>query len=369
MGTESGRPPTTLTKTLAEELFDEAFRFEFFQAVRLLERIAPRRTPVGRAGDQGAAERSTGTDRKGDASRRAAGLPAREVVRFRTRSSLEFPASQIYEVKDAADTEQPPEMTVAFFGLTGTSGVLPAHYTELAAERTRYKDSALADFLDLFNHRLLSLFHRAWEKYRFHIAYERGGDPVTEHLYDLIGMGTEGLRGQAGVPDEALLFYSGHLASRPRSAAHINQILGDYFGVRVRVEQFAGQWLALDDEAITRLGQVNSELGRTTVIGSRVWDAQSKFRLRFGPLTLQEFTQFLPTSTAFAPVADMTRLLVGLEFDFDLELILRREEVPESRLSSDPDAPAQGARLGWTSWLKTTEFAGDDPAVVFAVKE
>lgn len=353
--------------TISEQLFDEAFRFDFFQAVRLLERLRPERTPVGRGET----------------------LPNTEVVRFRTRTSLDFPASQIHRITDRDvkpeshdDTEPdarprqaarrllsrhdappPAEMLVAFMGLTGPLGTLPTHYTELLQERLRYKDTALWEFLDLFNHRIISLFYRAWEKYRFHIAYERGGDPVTEHLFDIIGLGTDGLQNRLGIPDEALLFYSGNISARPRAAVHVASILTDYFGVPAKVEQFTGQWLPLDDDALTRLGTANSELGETTVIGSRVWDAQSKFRLSFGALTFRDFKRFLPTSAAFAPVGKMTRLLVGMEFDFDLELILRRDEVPEMRLGGDD------ARLGWTSWLKTKEFVGDDPRVVFGVSE
>ncbi|HEX8558031.1 MAG TPA: type VI secretion system baseplate subunit TssG [Pyrinomonadaceae bacterium] len=345
---------------LDEILFEEPYRFEFFQAVRLLERLFPEREPVGRSG----------------------GAPAAEVVRFRTRASLEFPASQIHALDEGrapadddaeaagggARDEERPQMFVNFMGLTGPSGTLPAHYTELLAERARYKDTAYWEFLDIFNHRLISLFYRAWEKYRFHIAYERGaGERLTEYLFDLVGLGTPGLRGRSGVPDEGLLFYGGLIAQRPRSAAAVSAVLGDHFGVPVRVEQFAGHWLALDDASLTRLGEANSELGVDAVVGSRVWDSQSKFRLSFGPLGLREFLRFLPDGAALGAAAKVTRLLVGLEFDFDVELRLRAAEVPECRLAS---GGAGGPMLGWTSWLKTRDFAeGQDPRVVLPVKE
>lgn len=364
---------------LAETLLDEPYRFEFFQAVRLLERMFPERVPVGRSG----------------------GAPAGEVVRFRTRASLEFPASEIHAIErepidesDEADqssalNEQPPEMFVNFMGLTGPLGTLPSHYTELLIERARYKDTAYWEFLDIFNHRLISLFYRAWEKYRFHVAYERGEqDHFTEHLLDVIGLGTRGLqdrlsvpdeesasashtmplsRGRQrrrGVPDEALLFYGGLIAQRPRSASAIAAILGDYFGVPVHVEQFTLQWLALDEGSLTRLGSANSDLGVDTIVGTRVEDYQTKFRLAIGPLKLKEFLRLLPVEPTLGFVNKLTRWLVGLEFDFDVALQLRAEEVPECRLNSGET----GSRLGWTSWLKTQEFTVP-PLVLLPVRE
>ena len=360
MGTEGGRAPDAL----AETLFEEPYRFEFFQAVRLLERLFPEREPVGRSG----------------------GAPAAEVVRFRTRASLEFPASQIQSLvggradggdddDDGGDggdsgeaTGERPEMFVNFMGLTGPSGTLPHHYTELLVERARYHDTAYWEFLDIFNHRLISLFYRAWEKYRFHIAYERGGgDRFTEYLFDIIGLGTGGLKRRLGVKDEGLLFYGGLVAQRPHSASAVAAMFGDYYGVPVEVEQFTGQWLALDADGLTRLGVASSDFGINTVAGARVWDSQSKFRLAFGPLTLREFVLFLPGGAALDSALKITRLLVGLEFDFDVALRLRAEEVPESRLGGDA---AGWPRLGWTSWLKTVEFAeGADPRVVLPVRE
>lgn len=329
--------------SLAGVLFDEPYRFDFFQAVRLLERIYPERRPVGRESE-----------------------PSQEVARFRTRASLAFPPSEIHQLSaDPSDDVRPPQMMVAFMGLTGPQGVLPHHYTELLIERARYKDTALWDFLDIFNHRVISLFYRAWEKHRFPVAYERGEeDCFTEYLFGLIGMGTSGLRGRMSFSDQALLFYGGLFAQRPHSASAIEAILGDYLGETVQVEQFAGQWLRLDDDSVTRLGKANSELGVNTVAGERVWDTQSKFRLKFGPLTLTSFSAMLPVGSAFKPAADFTRLLAGLELDFDVQLILKKKEVPSCILTT---GAKRRPMLGWTSWLKSHAFNEDDSQVVLAV--
>jgi type VI secretion system protein ImpH len=338
MATEIGRAGNTLV----DLLFDEPYRFEFFQAVRLLERISPERSPVGRYGE-----------------------PEGEVVRFRTRVSLAFAPSQIHQLGDGSEEEgRPAQMMVAFMGLTGPAGVLPHHYTEMLVERTRYKDTAAWDFFDLFNHRMISLFYRAWEKYRFPVAYERGEDRFTEFLFDIVGMGTPGLRNRQSFPDEMLLFYGGLFSMRPHSASALEAVLGDYFNVPARVDQFSGQWLKLDDESLTRLGTANAELGVTTVAGTQVWDAQSKFELRLGPLTFNEFLTFLPTGAAFKPTAELTRLMAGLEFDFDIRPVLKAEEVPGCVLTT---RAKRRPMLGWTSWLKTVPFTEDDSQVLLHV--
>jgi type VI secretion system protein ImpH len=323
-----------------QQLLTEGYRFEFFQAVRLLERLSPEREPVGLEGP-----------------------PQDEIVRFRTRVSLEFPASEIFDLR-ALDSGA-PEMTVAFFGMTGPLGLLPHSYTELLLDRTRHGDRALWDFLDLFHHRLISLFYRAWEKYRFPVAYERSRrDPFTEYLFDLIGMGTKGLSGRTSVPDQGLLLYAGLIAQKPHSAVSIESVLRDYFGVPARILQFFGQWLPLDAEYRSRLGAANSELGINLVCGERVRETQSKFRVRLGPMTFPTFRSFLPAGTTFRPLADLTRFLAGLEYDFDVQLVLRAAEVPACELSSIAPAPAL---LGWTTWLKTRELSEDASEVVLSV--
>jgi type VI secretion system protein ImpH len=333
-------------------LFDEAYRFEFFQAVRLLERMQPDKQPVGR----------TGTS------------PLKEVVRFRSRASLDFPPSELYEITrrdgalDDGDESSPPEMVVAFMGLTGPLGVLPSHYTEMVADRARYKDTALWEFLDLFNHRMLSLFYRAWEKYRFPVAYERGEqDRFTEYLFDVIGMGTRGLRGRLGLADDGLLLYGGLVAQRPHSASAVEAILGDRFSAPAHIRQFAGQWLKIEEDSVCRLGAANSQLGISTIVGTRVWDDQSKFRVVFGPLTLNKFAALLPSGTDFQPATNLARFLAGMEFDFDMQLTLRADEVPDCRLTHATTGTTPPPMLGWTTWLKTREFAEDDSQVVLSV--
>jgi type VI secretion system protein ImpH len=262
-------------------------------------------------------------------------------------------------------------MTVSFMGLTGPLGVLPRHYTEFLLERVRNKDLALRDFLDLCNHRFISLFYRAWEKYRLPIAYERaaldreGYDCFSLCLFDLIGMGTRGLRGRLDVEDDALLFYTGLLAQHPRSASALASLLQDYFGIPVEVIQLTGQWLLLALENRSRLGpsEANNALGVNAVLGGCVWDQQAQFTLRVGPLTFPTFCQFLPSGNAFRSLVQLTRYFVGQECDFDIQLVLKAAAVPSCRLGEVGD---HAPRLGWSAWLKTEEFTHDAGDTVLA---
>jgi type VI secretion system protein ImpH len=331
-------------KPLDQELADEPYRFEFFQAVRLLEKVFPERRAVGREA-----------------------LPHEEIVRFRSRMSLGFPASEIHEFADSFDDHndrQKLEMFINFMGMVGVSGVMPVHYTELIMERVRYRDTAMWMFMDIFTHRSVSMFFRAWEKYRFPVSYERGEDDFTAFLFDFTGLGTKGMRGRMDLADESLLPYGGLIAQKPHSATALGNILSDYFRVKAKILQFFGQWLDLDGASITKLGQANSGLGTTAIIGARVWEQQSKFRIVLGALTFNEFQAFLPSGTAYKPLQSIVRFMHGAEFDFDVQLILQAKQVPSTILTT---RAKRRPMLGWTSYLKTKPFSEDDDQVVLKI--
>jgi type VI secretion system protein ImpH len=327
--------PATGDQTVADLMYREGHRFDFFQAVRLLERLHPDRSPIGY-----------------DAP------PQDEVVRIRGHASLGFPASQIWEIAASASADAPASMVVTFMGLTGALGTLPRHYTSILTEPgARKQVAALRDFLDLFNHRLLSLFYRAWEKYRFPVAFERGGDDVFSHyLLCLVGMGLPSLRNRLRINDQILIYYAGLLAQRPRAAVALEGILQDYFGVPVEIEQFTGAWFLMNSDALTRIGAdgQNHQLGVDAALWERVWDPQARFRVKLGPLTYQQFQDFLPTRDGYRHLVELTRFFVGEEYSFDIQPALRADEVPWCALGQ-PNT----SHLGWGMWLKTAPFAQD----------
>jgi type VI secretion system protein ImpH len=345
MATTSGTPDSRLSEALVEQsLRDDAPSFEFFQAVSLLQRLHPERHQVGEFSH-----------------------PQSEVVHFRVNNELAFPASQIQQLQWSDTTEQ-AEMMVNFMGLTGPSGVLPYFYTELILERLRAKDRSLETFLDIFNHRSISLFYRAWQKYRFPVTYSSGDrDRFTHHLFDLIGMGTPGMLGRQAIPDEALLHYVGLLGMQARSAVALEEILKDYFGVPIDIEQFTGDWHRLSANAQCRLDddeEPAQQLGTGAVVGDEVWSQQSRVRIKIGPLTLEQYRDFLPDGSAFEPLKAITRFFSGDELDFEIQLILRREETPGFEIDFDSrEAP----RLGWVTWLKSVPLDRDPHETVLAL--
>ena len=318
-----------------EDLLKESpTAFEFFQAVRLLERLHPTREPVGFFVD-----------------------PADEVVHFVTNPNTAFPASEIQSLELGAGG--PARLAVNFMGLTGHEGVLPYSYSLLVAERLRARDSTLRDFFDLFHHRIISLFYRAWEKYRFSVAHERDQrDIVTQHLKDLVGIGVGQLQERLAISDETLLFYAGLLAPEQRSAAALQQLVGDYFGVPVEVEQFVGGWYPLSASTQCAVGKdedASEQLGLGAVAGDEVWDPQARVRLRLGPLTRRQYDQFLPNGSAFEPLQTLTRFFCGDQLDFEVQLQLARDEVPPCALGAD----GAGSPLGWCTWMRSRAFARD----------
>jgi len=332
----TGDPVVEFEQTaLGEILSREPYRFEFFQAVRLLSRAFPGREQVGRLAN-----------------------PKQEVLRFCAHASMSFPASEIQGLALASGA--PHSMIVNFMGLTGPMGALPLYYTELVIQRIRVRDTAMRDFLDTFNHRIVSLFYQAWEKYRFTIAYERGEhDRFSQYLLDLIGLGTPGLQRRQAVLDDALVYYSGLLALHTRSAQALEQILMDYFEVPVEVVQLTGGWYSLERPSQCRFENANTyseQLGVGTVVGDEIWDPQSAAKVVLGPLRLRQYLDFLPNGTAHRPLRALLKFFSNTQVDFEIQLVLKRDEVPPCELGGEGEVAPQ---LGWITWVKSVPMKRD----------
>lgn len=335
--------PAIAGPELESRLREEPFTFEFFQAMRLLERLLPDRAPVG-----------------------GFGHPSAEVVRLGAHPSLAFPASEIQSLQ--WEDGKAPSLSVNFMGMTGVQGALPQWYTALVLEQQRSGDSTLRSFLDIFNHRSLSLFYRAWQKYRFAVTYERGDrDKFFLNLLALIGLATPGLSGRQAIEDEALIFYAGLLAPHQRSAAALEQLLSDYFDVPAEVDQLVGGWYRLDPNTQCCMDGTETpsqELGKGAVLGDETWDQHSRVRIRLGPLSLAQYLEFLPSGSAFKPLQALTRFYSNEEFEFEIQLILQHDEVPRCELGAEEDA---APRLGWVTWVKSEGMERDPADTVFAL--
>jgi type VI secretion system protein ImpH len=332
------RPITTSTPAqraakVAQRLQSDATGYEFLQAVRLLSRLQPGRTAIGGWAD-----------------------PANEPVRLSVPPSLAFPPSEVASISlPTAGKPEPARMAVRFLGLTGAQGVLPHVYSEHAATRARARDTAFRDFLDLFHHRLLSLFYRAAEYNRPQLAAERGEeDRLRAHLLDLVGAGTRGIHTRHVSPD-TLARYAGLFAIASRPAEGLAQLVSSYFVVPASIEQFVGEWRrvpnggqqCLDDEG------PDGRLG-CAVIGDAIYDPQARVRLRLGPLTRAQFEDFLPSGRSHAALAELARLYTNDQVGVDAQLVLKRDDVPAATLGSD-GSPT----LGFGTWVRSRAPTGD----------
>jgi type VI secretion system protein ImpH len=311
--------------------FGEAARFSFFQVVRLLERHYAPQASVGHQG------------------------PARgELLRFRPDTSMGFPASDVVAVEAIPKSDDRParfQITTTFLGLYGSSSPLPSFYSEEMLRRE--EDDPVRAFIDLFHHRMISLFYRCWEKYRYHIQFEGGGeDAFSRRMFGFIGLGTAGLTDRVDLPAARLIRYAGLLTQRPRSAASLESMVGDFFdGVPVRVVQCIAQWIKIPPDQQIRLGRMNNLLGMNASLGEKVMSRNSRFRVVLGPMGYGLFLGFLPDGESFRMLNALVNLFLNDPLDFDIELQTHGDEIPPFQLKSQGEA-----RLGWSTWLKTEGF-------------
>lgn len=323
----------------------DARRFSFFQLVRLLQRHAG---ITARVGHQGPAKA--------------------EVLRFRPNTSMSFPASDVAEVTPGDDKPDRPHrfnLMTNFLGLYGSTSPLPSFYSEKILWQDREKNS-VRGFLDLFHHRLISLFYRCWAKYRPAVQFEyRGDDRHTPRLFSLIGLGTQEARDKAELPDTlSLLRYVGLFNQQPHSASALEAILTDYFDeVAVRLQQCTPRWVKIVERQRARLGQANCRLATDCSIGARALGRRGSFRVWLGPLPYSRCLEFLPDQQGARVLGRLIRLFAPDHLDY--ELGLRVLKVPRLKLTTRGKTVSR-ARLGYTSWLHSkAPGSADEENVVF----
>jgi type VI secretion system protein ImpH len=282
----------------------------------------------------------------------AALRPNAEAVRLGQDPELDFAPAALMSFQQS--DKAPPRLGVRFFGLFGPMGPLPLHITEYARDRLRnHADPTFARFADLFHHRALLLFYRAWSQSQPAVQADRPNDDrFAKYVGALFGQAPAALRNGDAVPDNAKRYMAGQLARPARSPEAIAKTLRSYFDVPIRIEPYVGHWMPLRAQDRCRLGQPGARrsaaLGVSAVAGSKVWDRQYKLRIHVGPLTLEQYKRFLPGQPSLRELRDWMRQLLGFEMMWDLRLVLKGSERPA--LSLQPTAGG-GARLGWTTWL------------------
>lgn len=347
-------------------LSEAPWAFDFFAAVRRMEALYPELPGFG-----------------------SSSRVSEDPLRFSQHPSLAFAPCTLSECREPRE-RAPSRLFVNFLGMLGPNGPMPLHITEHAHLRElHHKDFTLSRFLDVFNHRMVSLFYRAWAASSMPASFDRTPpaalrgdvhytqrdrilaaekDRYQSYIGSLIGIGMPSLRHRDSVPDIAKLYFSGRLAGQQTGPEGLRAILMSYFGVPVRIEEFTGRYVALPDRYWACLGggpNVNSSAdaragatlgtlsGGAIVLGKHVWDSQGAFRIHMGPMTYPQFVRFVPGSPSERRLRAWIRMYLGEEFYWEAHITLRSSEVPRSELQRERVDGQVGTRLGWTSWLVT----------------
>jgi len=330
-------PGGSAAHTVEQRLLENPRLFGFFHAVRMLEAA------------RGGAPRIGLSDH-----------PREDAVRFCQEPSLAFQGSAINRFLPAED-DRPARLFVSFLGLLGTNGPLPLSVTEYVYDRVHNAhDETLARFLDMFNHRMISMLYRAWAASNQPTTRDNDEDrSYDRYVGSLFGVGMESFRGVDRVPDDAKLHYAGHLSCETRHPEGLAAMVSHFFGVDAQIIEYVGRWLKIPTDCLCRIGgrSENARLGITTLLGRSFWECQQKFRIRIGPMGLAEFERLLPHTESFRRLVDLVRNYVGDELLCDVQLVLRAADVPRTRLGSY-------GQLGRTSWLRTKPFERDAEDVI-----
>jgi type VI secretion system protein ImpH len=326
------RPSASYAEWL-RRLVDAPYRHDFYLALRRIDSAHPH------------------LPRLGEAMR-----PADEPVRVAQSAELSFAPASIDAVQFQADGT--PRVMQRIFGLIGPNGPLPMHITELARDRAKHHaDPVLQRFLDTLTNRFALLFYRAWASAQPAVSLDRAGDTAfARRLGALFGIGSETLVQRDALGEGPKLHFTGRLARQARDADGLLAWCRSVFDVPVHVEQWRGHWMPLARDEQTRLRARDGQgVGRGAVLGSSVWDVQHKFRVVIGPVDLARYLAFLPGGRDLDRLHAIVRQWVGLEFAWDLQVILARAEVPRLHLRHGDAA----GRLGRTSWLGRYRRDGD----------
>ena len=311
-----------------------AARIDFFQALRLIENAHPQLPRIG-----------------------ASLRPRDDAVRFGQDPALVFHPTMLGQYTRASGDAR-ARLAVNFFGLLGANGPMPTHLTEYVRDRLRHGgDATLLAFFDVFHHRMLSLFYRARASAEPTISLDRAdGDRFSVFVGSLFGIGAPSLRERDDIGDFAKLHFAGLLANKARPASGLASILRGYFQLPLHIEQFVGHWMRLPAEIHSRIGRVEdgNRLGASLVLGRSVWDRQNKFRIVIGPVGYDDYRRFMPGGDSLTRLLAWVKTYCGLTLDWDVRLILKKEEMPPMRLGGT-------TRMGWSTWLASAP-AQRDPA-------
>ncbi|MBC8953169.1 type VI secretion system baseplate subunit TssG [Xenorhabdus sp. PB62.4] len=281
----------------------------------------------------------------------SAPLPKYELLRLGQKASMIFAPSTISEVKQRENSKL-YDMLIYSFGLFGPNGPLPLHMTEYTyARQYNYQDTTLNAFTNLFHHRLILLFYRAWANAQPTVSLDRQDNQrFCHYLSCLIGMGLPAQKKTDSISEHARYSLSGHLSRPGHNAEGLAKILFGYFNIPLKIIQNIPQWLEIGvpDQAQLSAGRNMPRLGISAFLGTALYDIQHKFRIELGPLRLAEYDMFLPGGPKSQQLRDWVYQYLGIEYAWDVRLILHQADVKGIHLS-------EPTKLGLNSWLGKIE--------------
>jgi type VI secretion system protein ImpH len=268
--------------------------------------------------------------------------PKQEAIRLGQEPALTFAPANLYSVDVSREC---PKLTIRFLGLFGPMGALPTHLSEVALDRRRVGDATIVEFADVFHHRLIAFFYRAWRQSQPAASRDHPvDDAFAGYVNSLVGIAQPSMLGKDQIQDDAKRYFSGHLSRVVRSEAGFIAATQEYFSVPIKLVNFHPRWVRLATEELSVIGGEYSQLGKNTVLGARVFDAQSNIQLVIGPLSKERYQSFLPGGRSMIRLKDWVRTFFGLTIAARVQLVLKADEVPLCRLG-------QGPQLGWTTWI------------------
>jgi type VI secretion system protein ImpH len=298
----------------------EPWRFDYFVLLRHLERTFKDQPRIG----------DSATARE-------------EFARFGQDPFMDFPASTV--VRADQDEGKPLKVFVRHLGMLGPQGPLPLATTEEAYHYALAEDDAFPRFLDLFNHRFIQLFFRAWADSRPVAQHDRpDADRFAAYIGSAVGIGSRPYHHRDSLPDGAKLSFAGLLGAQAKSASRLAAAVRGIFSVKAEVEEFVGSRLAVEEAEWTRLSREYNVLGTDALLGRSIFSVQDKIRIRIFSKNLAQYIRFLPTGDLCEPLADLVFFYNGEQLDYDVELA-----IPAG--AAEPVRLGRFGQLGWTSWM------------------
>jgi len=273
-----------------------------------------------------------------------------EMLQFKSRVFLSAPPGDLYSFNNEGKGGiwGKPVLEVNFLGIAGLQGPLPIPFTELLLERIKAKDYALDDFFQIFNHRLTSMHRTIYKKMSITAQDEMPEKTVIgKAVKSFAGVSLDTLSQRNAFDDTALMNVAGLIWQRPVSSAKLAHIIAHFFNVSVQIKPFIPQWklaVVSDRTSLGSRGRYRT-LGKSSIVGGRMWDQGSGMIVHIGPVTLDRYKAFMPPMTAYHQLVDLVRFLTTPEMDIWVNIELVGKEVPKTVLGSQ-------AILGQLSALK-----------------